>query len=75
VIGPKKLSVIRQELRRALETTGHDPIDWLQARIVAVECERPAASGEGEILRSLMRFLAEKPRSKGRVKRPLRTKK
>ena len=75
MIGPKKLSVIRQELRRCLKRLADDPIDWLQARIVALECERPAASGEGEILRSLTRFLAEKPRRKGRVKRPLRTKK
>lgn len=75
MIGPKKLSVIRQELRRVLETTGEDPIDWLKARIAATERERPAATGEGEVLRSLRRFLEEKPGKKARVKRTHRTKK
>jgi hypothetical protein len=75
VIGPKRLSTIRQELRRAIATTGIDPIDWLEARIAAAENERPAANGENEVLRSLRRFLDEKPPRKDRGKRSLRAKK
>jgi hypothetical protein len=75
VIGPKKLSTIRQELRRELETSGHDPIAWLEARIAATKREPPAATGGNEVLRSLRRFLEEKPRTEGRAKRSLRAKK
>jgi hypothetical protein len=75
VIGPKKLSTIRQELRRELESTGHNPIGWLEARLAAAERERPNASRGNEVLESLMRFLGKKPRTKSRAKRSLRSKK
>jgi hypothetical protein len=58
VIGPKKLSTIRQELRRALAETGDDAIRWLEERMLTPEHHEPAASGESEVLHSLHRIVA-----------------
>ena len=57
MIGPKKLSTIRQELERALKATGGDPIRWLERRMAAPRRQGGAASGESEVLHSLRRFL------------------
>jgi hypothetical protein len=57
MIGPKKLSTIRQELERALTATGGDPIRWLEERMTAPEGQGAAASGASEVLQSLRRFL------------------
>ena len=71
MIGPKKLSTIRHELRRALSTTGEDPIRWLEARIADAERHSPASAEDGEVLRALHRFLGapERERGTGRNKR------
>jgi len=55
MIGPKKLSTIRQELERALSAGGKDPIHWLDELMNASEYQ--GSSGESEILRWLKRFL------------------
>jgi hypothetical protein len=55
MIGPKKLSTIRQELRRALAAAGDDPLRWLEERMTASERQGTAAPGESEVLRSLRR--------------------
>jgi hypothetical protein len=69
VIGPKKLSTIRQELQRALAASGEDPIRWLEGRMTGPEHQGSAASGESEILRSLRRFLEAPGRGKRRNQR------
>lgn len=57
MIGPKKLSAIRQELRGALAATGDDPIRWLEERMAAPGRPHGTGSGESEILKSLRRIL------------------
>jgi len=57
LIGSKKLSTIRQELQRAVTATGDDPIRRLEERMTAPEHQGRAASGESEVLLSLLRFL------------------
>jgi hypothetical protein len=57
MIGPTALSVIRQELQRALTATGDDPIRWLEERMSSPETESSAVCGESEILQSLRRIL------------------
>jgi hypothetical protein len=69
VIGPKKLSTIRQELQRALTATGEDPIRWLEARMTGPARQGSAASEESEVLRSLRSFLEAPGRGKGRNQR------
>jgi hypothetical protein len=62
MIGRKKLSTIREEIERALATSGDDPIRWLEQRMAA-----PARKDDdgGEVLQSLQRFLAG-PQQKSR---------
>ena len=62
MIGPKKLSTIREELQRALTSTGSDTIDWLEERMSAPERQSSVAAGESEVLNSLRRFLDGKQR-------------
>jgi len=69
MIGPKKLSTIRQELQRALRATGDDPIRWLEGRMAAPHRQGSAASGESEVLYSLRRFLEATGREKRRKQR------
>ena len=76
MIGSQKLSSIRKELRRALEATGEDPIQWLEERMTA---KRMSVQAEGsEILESLQRFLKSPkkviPRAKRRRKQSLSAK-
>jgi len=66
VIGPKKLSTIREELRRALIATGEDPVLWLEARMTGPDRQGPPAASESEVLRSLQRFLEVPGRRKRR---------
>ncbi len=69
MIGSKKLSAIREELRRALKATGDDPIRWLNELMTAPArgcSDTPAAS---EVLRSLRRFLEGKQRRSDRRQR------
>jgi len=69
MIGSRKLSTIRQELQRALNATGEDPIRWLEARTAGPGPEGSAAARGSEVLRSLRRFLEAPVRGKGRNKR------
>ena len=62
LIGPKKLSTIRRELEAALAKHGATPIEWLDQRIRETEC-KAATSNDGEVLRSLRRFLASGKRA------------
>jgi hypothetical protein len=69
MIGPKKLSTIREELRTALAATGEGPIRWLEERIVASEREGARSSGETDVLQSLLRFRKAGNRRKPRPRR------
>jgi hypothetical protein len=73
MIGPKKLSAIRQELQRALIATGDDPIRWLEERMSAPE-HQGAAAGKCEILNSLRRVLEATGKPKRRKQRAGRKK-
>jgi hypothetical protein len=69
MMGPKKLSTIRQELKQALSRTGNDPIKWLEERIRATESTGQQAP---EVLQSLRRLFktprkARPKRSKKRI--------
>ena len=57
MIGPKKLSTIRQELHDALAATGENPIDWLERRMSEPKRQSATDSGESEVLRSLRRII------------------
>jgi hypothetical protein len=69
MIGPKKLGTIRQELQRALNATGDDPIRWLEERMTAPEQQQATTSGESEVLHSLRRFLEGTGSEKRRKRR------
>jgi hypothetical protein len=69
MIGRKKLSVVREELQSALAPAGDDPIRWLE-NLMHTGGKRTAASGEGEVLKSLRRFLKSQTASKKRGRRP-----
>jgi hypothetical protein len=67
MIGSKKLSTIRDELRAALDATGDDPVAWLEKRMTAAERQGP---GQGSaVLNSLRRFLEAPRRARGRRRR------
>jgi hypothetical protein len=68
MMGTKKLSEIRDELRQHLSRDGKDPIQWLQ------EClaERPKPK-DSRVLESLLEFLKDvpkKPKAKPKKPRP-----
>lgn len=65
MIGRKKLSTIREELRQALAAAGDDPIHWLEERMGAPERQ----AGESEILQSLRRLLEAPEKERGREQR------
>lgn len=69
MIGPKKLSTIRQELQRALTATGDDPIRWLEERMATPERQGPAASKGSDVLHSLRRVLEATGTEKRRKQR------
>jgi hypothetical protein len=65
MIGPKKLSTIRQELARALAATGDDPLCWLEERMAVPEHQSVAR--ESQVVHSLRRIvegLAEEKRTR-----------
>lgn len=64
MIGSKKLGTIRRELRSALTATGEDPVRWLEEGMTAAGDQGPGAAGEGEVLRSLRRFLKRPARKR-----------
>jgi hypothetical protein len=65
MMGPKKLSEIKGEIRRALAATGEDPIEWVEKRIAARKGPPP---GSIDVLESLRQFLEGPPPKKRRVK-------
>jgi hypothetical protein len=69
VIGPKKLSAIRQELRQALAATGDAPIRWLEERMAVPEHQGKADAGESEVLHSLRRILEATDSAKRKTRR------
>jgi hypothetical protein len=65
MMGNKKLSTVRQELKNAIKATGQDPIAWLEKRTAEAK-----QRGEGtEVLESLRRVLADGAKRKGRKRR------
>ena len=74
MIGQKKLSTIREDLKRAFATVSDDPIDWLEQRMAAGNRATLVSPGESEVLLSLRRLLELPPKPKART-RALRTKK
>jgi hypothetical protein len=69
VIGPKKLSTIREELEHTFAATGDDPIRWLEQRMAAPAGKKAGAGSE--VLQSLQRLL-EAPKRQKRSKAPSR---
>jgi hypothetical protein len=53
MMGNKKLSTIRDELRQAIAATGDDPIDWLEKRISAAKLQ----GGDSSVLLALKHVL------------------
>jgi hypothetical protein len=70
MMGPKKLSEIREELRQHFATDGRDPID----RLNDLKGEAPEAK---ELIESLQRFIegVRKPRHQPGPKKPRPAKK
>jgi hypothetical protein len=65
MIGPKKLSKIREEIKAALAATSENPIHWLEHNIATAK-----RMGERtEILEGLQRFLESPPKRKHRKQR------
>jgi hypothetical protein len=65
MIGPKKLSTIREEIRKALASSGEDPIQWLERNIASAK----RMGNRTEILEGLQRFLEAPPKQKRRKQR------
>ena len=62
MIGAKKLSTIRKEIRKALASTGDDPIRRLESQIAAAK-----RKGDGtDVMEGLKRFLESSPKRKRR---------
>ena len=57
MMGPKKLSTIRKELRQSLRKHGKDPIQWLDERILALERAGNSTTKTAEVLHALRRVL------------------
>jgi hypothetical protein len=66
MIGRKKLSTIREELRQAIRATGEDPIRWLENRLSS---PKPGATEKSEVLQSLQRIIEAKQTGKKRQRR------
>jgi hypothetical protein len=71
MMGNKKLSTIRDEIRTAMAKEHIDPIAWLDAEISAAKRQNGA---DLEVLESLKRVLSDVPKANER-KRPVRSKK
>ena len=69
MLGPKKLSTIRQELEQALAATGEDPIAWLETRIAKSKGQNATAAERTDVLEALKRFLEEPRKRKPRKQR------
>lgn len=56
MMGNKKLSAIRRELKAAIKANGEDPIQWLETRTAAATRQ----GGATDVLQSLKRVLASR---------------
>ena len=65
MIGTKKLSTIREEIRKSFASGDTDPIQWLEDQIAAAKREGNAT----EVLRGLKKFLETAPKKKRRKRR------
>ena len=72
MMGPKKLSTIRNELRQSLRKHGKDPIQWLDERILALERAGNSTTETAEVLHALRRVLQSPTQTKRRTPRPSR---
>ena len=72
MMGPKKLSTIRKELRQSLRKNGKDPIQWLDERIRALERAGNSTAGAAEVLHALRRVLQSPTKTKRRTPKPSR---
>jgi len=70
MIGTKKLSTIRQEIRKSLSSGGGDAIQWLEKHIALGKRK----GNRTEILQGLKQFLESSPKRK-QAKRRLAAKK
>ncbi len=70
MIGTKKLSTIRKEIRESLASSGMDAIQWLEKRIALAQRK----GNRTEVLQGLKRFLESSPKRK-HAKRRITTKK
>jgi len=57
MMGPKKLSTIRKELRQSLRKNGKDPIQWLDERMRALERAGASTAEAVDVLHALRRVL------------------
>jgi hypothetical protein len=65
MMGNKKLSTVRQELKSAIQATGQDPIEWLEQRTAEAKQQ-----GDGtQVLESLRRVLTDGAKRKSRKRR------
>jgi hypothetical protein len=65
MMGNKKLTTVRQELKGAINATGQDPIEWLEKRTAEAK-----QKGDGtEVLQSLRRVLTDGVKRKSRKRR------
>ena len=71
MIGPKKLSEIKQELKASLTESVGNPIEWLEQEIRRLEIEKKGKTDSTEVFESLLRLFekpqAKKPRRRRRV--------
>ena len=74
MMGPKSLSVIKEELRAAFRKTGKDPIVWLEDRIQLLERAKKPDLNEIELLRGLTHVLSETNKPKHKPGRRARSK-
>jgi hypothetical protein len=72
MMGPKKLSTIRKELRQSLRKNGKDPIQRLDERIRALERADNSTTEAAEVLHALRRVLQSPAKTKRRTPRPSR---
>jgi hypothetical protein len=64
MMGNKKLSTIRQELKAVLAATGDDPIQWLEKRIAAATRQGKATEVLESVKNVLERSEPPKPRNR-----------
>ena len=77
MIGPKKLSEIRQQLKAAMAEMTDDPIQWLEEHMTSASGATTSGEQGNEVVRSLQRFLeanGNEDKPKPRARRAVSTK-